>query len=202
MRALLGTILLITPLGPAQASPILHSPVAVKAPSTKLPKDAQKILDGLEARRLKYLRQAERRLEPYRNAALRKLKQLQDRYCKQAKLDEAVAIRNRIRQVLGVQKDPGRIRAQPGDVGRSTLYEVVGAGNGTVWGTDIYTTDSHLGTAAVHAGILKPGQRGIVRVRILPGQSNYVGSTRHGVTTSGYGRWGLSFTVEPKGQRP
>ena len=127
---------------------------------------------------------------------MRKLKRLQDRYCKQAKLDEALAVRAKIYEVLGVRPDPGALRAQPGDVGKSFLYDVRGSKKGSVWGTQIYTTDSNLATAAVHAGVLKPGQRGIVRVRIFPGQPNYHGTAAHGVTSQSYGSWGLSFTVE------
>jgi hypothetical protein len=35
---------------------------------------------------------------------------------------------------------------------------VFGMGGGTVWGTDIYTTDSPLALAAVHAGVVQMGQ--------------------------------------------
>ena len=52
-----------------------------------------------------------------------------------------------------------------------------------------------LGTVAVHAGVLKLGQTGIVKVTILPGQNGYTGSTRNGISTSDYGPWGGSFVV-------
>lgn len=65
--------------------------------------------------------------------------------------------------------------------------------SGSVWGSEIYTDDSDLGKAAVHAGILKPGERGIVTVKILPGLASYNGSNQNGVTTSNYGSWGGSF---------
>ncbi len=68
---------------------------------------------------------------------------------------------------------------------------------GTVWGTDIYTHDSNLPKAAVHAGVITAGQTATVRVCNLPGQSSYTGTTRNGVTTSSYGVWGnsISFTL-------
>ena len=50
-----------------------------------------------------------------------------------------------------------------------------------MWGTDVYTSDSTLATAAVHAGVLQPGQTGVVKVTILPGQAAYQGSTRNSV---------------------
>lgn len=58
---------------------------------------------------------------------------------------------------------------------------------GTVWGTRIHTLDSHLPTAAVHAGVLQPGQAGVVRVRIVDSPPAFVGSTQHGVTSHPYG---------------
>jgi len=64
-------------------------------------------------------------------------------------------------------------------------------------GTDIYTSDSPISIAAVHAGILKPGESGPVIVHVIEGQSHYEGSTRNGVTTRSYGSYGLSYMLEP-----
>jgi hypothetical protein len=66
----------------------------------------------------------------------------------------------------------------------------------SVWGSDVYTTGSHLGMAAVHCGLLKAGQKGVVKVTILPGQTSYDATTRHGVTSLAYGAWNVSFKVE------
>jgi serine/threonine protein kinase len=66
-----------------------------------------------------------------------------------------------------------------------------------LWGTDVYSDDSLLEVAVVHAGILRPGQRGVVKVTILPGRDSYQGSTRNGITSADYGPWGGSFKVEP-----
>jgi hypothetical protein len=70
-----------------------------------------------------------------------------------------------------------------GKVGKFYYFEVTGAAAGGVWGTDVYTADSLIAVAAVHAGVLRAGQKGFVKVTILPGQQRYEGSTRHGVTT-------------------
>jgi hypothetical protein len=67
-------------------------------------------------------------------------------------------------------------------------------GVGTVWGTDIYTDDSALCRAAVHAGVISTIGGSIVAT-VLPGQSSYVGSLRNGVSTSSYGYWPGSFSV-------
>ena len=81
-------------------------------------------------------------------------------------------------------------------VGETFDIDVVGSSQGTVWGTTVYTDDSPLAVAAVHAGVLDPGQRAKVRVTILPGRDSYEGTSRHGVTSYSYTRWGRSYFVE------
>ncbi|HLL52497.1 MAG TPA: LCCL domain-containing protein [Myxococcaceae bacterium] len=68
--------------------------------------------------------------------------------------------------------------------------------NGTtssVWGTDVYTDDSSICTAAVHAGKFSLAAGGTVTIEIRPGQAAYVGTTRNSVTSSDYGSWSGSF---------
>jgi hypothetical protein len=62
-----------------------------------------------------------------------------------------------------------------------------------VWGTDTYTDDSSIGSAAVHAGLITFADGGTVTIRILPGQSQYTGTTRNGVTSIDWGDWDGSF---------
>src|SRR5262249_204268 len=72
--------------------------------------------------------------------------------------------------------------------GQTYHFRVTGAVNvGTVWGTGVYTSDSPLATVAVHAGLLKVGQTGVIKVTIVPAQAAYMGSTQNGVPTNGYG---------------
>jgi hypothetical protein len=60
------------------------------------------------------------------------------------------------------------------------------------WGTDIYTHDSSICAAAVHA--CKIGASGgTVTYTVIPGQSSYSGSTRNGVTTASWGSWPYSY---------
>jgi hypothetical protein len=82
--------------------------------------------------------------------------------------------------------------AAPGSVYRFTT---TGASSGSLWGTNVFTDDSGIAIAAVHAGVLRTGQSGTVRVVTSPGQSAYVGSTRNGVSSSGYGTWASGYTV-------
>lgn len=65
-----------------------------------------------------------------------------------------------------------------------------------VWGTDVYTDDSSICTAAVHAGQINQTQGGIVTIGILPGRPSYYGSTRNGVTSMDYNSWPGSYSFE------
>jgi hypothetical protein len=67
---------------------------------------------------------------------------------------------------------------------------------GMVWGTDIYTVDSSICNAAVHAGMLTMENGGSVEIEVQPGESTYKGSTRNGVKTNDYGAYGRSFVVK------
>jgi len=70
-----------------------------------------------------------------------------------------------------------------------------GAGGdfGSVWGTDVYTDDSSVCTAAVHAGIITQAGGGTVVIEIRPGQSSYTASSRNGVDSQSYDSWDGSF---------
>lgn len=62
-----------------------------------------------------------------------------------------------------------------------------------MWGTDVYTNDSSVCTAAVHAGLIDFEAGGVVVIEMRPGESSYIGTTANGVTTQSYGSWGGSF---------
>ncbi|ANV86973.1 LCCL domain-containing protein [Picosynechococcus sp. PCC 7117] len=63
----------------------------------------------------------------------------------------------------------------------------------SVWGTDIYTNDSAICVAAVHAGEIDLATGGPITIEIAPGQDSYTGGDRNGVVTADYGSWGGSF---------
>jgi|GEM_PF-5645094 len=48
--------------------------------------------------------------------------------------------------------DPGSLGAYAQQVGKTFYFEVVGSTFGSIWGDGIYTSDSALAKAAVHAG--------------------------------------------------
>ena len=72
-------------------------------------------------------------------------------------------------------------------------FRVKGATHGAVWGSGVYTSDSHLGVAAVFAGVLKEGETGVVTVRIVDPPSRYGADKRHGVSTHAWGHWDKAF---------
>jgi hypothetical protein len=91
--------------------------------------------------------------------------------------------------------DPGSLSQFQGQAGKTLSFRVNAAAQqfSSVWGTDVYTLDSSLALAAVHAGVLKPGQGGVVRVAILGPQPAFTGSSRNGVNTSSWGQFPGAF---------
>lgn len=81
-------------------------------------------------------------------------------------------------------------------IGKITSMTVTGSTTGsTVWGTNPYTSDSHMGRAAVHAGILTNGQSGSITLTVLGSLASFSGSSANGVTTLSYGGWcGVQLT--------
>jgi len=166
-----------------------------------LPEEAAEIAESFENGAELVRRKLARRIETEGKGAAERLQPMFDRLCREAKLDEAVALREVMRRLEGgvsadIQPDPGYLSADASQIGQVWYFEVVGANTGTCWGTDVYTTDSSLTAAAVHSGVLKIGERGVVRVTILPGQSSYSATSRNGVMSSSWGSWGVSFKVE------
>jgi hypothetical protein len=56
-----------------------------------------------------------------------------------------------------------------------------GASSGTIYGTDVYTNDSNICQAAIHAGVLKKGVPGRVSVRMVASPRVFKGTTRNGI---------------------
>lgn len=166
----------------------------------ELPEDAARLVAEYEEDAEAVRKEAEAKIAGQRKELALKLKKLQDEYCRQAKLDEAVAIRDKIRMLsdpaVGARPDPGNAIGLAGDVGSKHHFKVTGRLDGSVYGTDVYTTDSSFGTAAVHAGVLKVGETGVVRVTILPGRNNYESSTRNGVTSYQWQSYPSSYKIE------
>lgn len=161
-----------------------------------------------------YFRSPLQNAKAQRLALIQSLQALQDAYCRNAQLDEAIAIRDMIRQLEAQATTANSLHepaSRPSAVeslyaydlrglnGQTFYRRVTGTADGTVWGggeENIYTDDSNLGTAAVHAGVLKVGETAMLRFTILPGQDSYVGSTRNDVTTRPYQSYGGSVRID------
>jgi hypothetical protein len=68
----------------------------------------------------------------------------------------------------------------------------------TVWGTDVYTDDSPVCGAAVHAGVLRAGQGGVVAIELVEGRQSYSGTARNGITSQSWGSWPRAFKVKAR----
>jgi hypothetical protein len=80
--------------------------------------------------------------------------------------------------------------------GRILYTEVVGSRDGLVWGSDEYTSDSAVAAAAVHAGVLRDGERGRIKISYVEGRDAYNGTTRNGKTSQSWGPHSSSFRIE------
>jgi hypothetical protein len=81
------------------------------------------------------------------------------------------------------------------DVGANYYFRVRGEVEGQVWGTDVYTGDSTLAVAAVHAGLVKPGDSAVVKVSVVAPPANFQGSIRNNVKTHDFGRYGTAYRL-------
>ena len=89
---------------------------------------------------------------------------------------------------------PANLTGLRSQVGETLSFTVTGAASGSVWGSGVYTDDSSVARAAVHAGVLQVGETGVVQINILPGQQAYQGSSAHDVQSANYGTWSGSFS--------
>lgn len=88
----------------------------------------------------------------------------------------------------------------PFETGKTYKFKCPASGKlSAVWGTDIYTLDSSICNAAVHADKLTMESGGSVTIELRPGESSYKGTTRNGIKTNDYAKYGSSFVVvEPQ----
>ena len=106
-----------------------------------------------------------------------------------------------------VEQEPGTVLTDPGTlnefqnrIGQTIFFRVTGPAPGVqpgaVWGSGIYTFDSNLSLAAVHAGAVAPGQTKVVGVTMLGPQNAFAGSTQNGITTGNWGQYPAAFTFK------
>ncbi len=171
--------------------PALPGPRVAEDPGEKnrLLAETQEILARYRAGKSTAWKETHARIRDLRREVTTALETMQADYTRRTKLDEAVAIRDAIRCLAEIgreiQSDPGRLY-NSGPTGEVLFFRVTGTDSGTLYGTGVYTSDSTLATAAVHAGILKTGQTGVVKVTTIPNHPQFIGSTHSGVTSSNW----------------
>jgi len=113
--------------------------------------------------------------------------------------------------VTDAQPDPGTLVAyQNQQPGTRLAFKVTGALPGQiggvlfggVFGTNTYTMDSVLASAAVHAGAVQPGKTAVIHVTILGPQPGFQGSMQNGIMSNPYGPWaGYRIETTKPGKR-
>lgn len=175
-------------------------PIQTATPAEPLPADAQALVGVFNTEAAAIRAKAEQEIQGKELTLIVALQALQDAYTRDAKLDEAVAIRDTIRRMktahLKTAPDPGSLDQYATRIGETFYFDVTGQTGYPIWGSEVYTCDSHLATAAVHAGVLKSGQRGIVKVTMVKSPESHTGSTSNGVTSANWGSFSASYTVE------
>src|ERR1043165_2968510 len=96
--------------------------------------------------------------------------------------------------VAGGVLDAAMFNMQFHQIGKTLAFRVTAppagvAMNMGVWGTDVYTTDTSLLGAALHAGVLRPGETGVVRVTFVGQHPGFQASMRNGVMSNAYGAY-------------
>ncbi len=200
------------PKDPPKEAPAARRPApvpkALPAEAKKILGDAEKEIADIEKKAddtvlkaLEAVKQSKKDVEQRRKKLVQSLTELEAALKKDGKAEPAKAVRAKIDQLKGAgivaQNDPGTMSNFRGQNGKVFHFRVTGnVGGGTVWGSGPYTDDSSIAAAAVHAGVLKNGQTGVVKVTVLPGEASYTGSSKNDVTTSDYSEWGGSYKVE------
>jgi len=80
-------------------------------------------------------------------------------------------------------------------IGATYYFRVIGQMDGSLWGTDVYTGDSQIGAAAVHAGLMKPLEVAVIKVTVVGPPTQFHGSVRNGVTSHDFGRYGTAYEL-------
>ncbi len=80
-------------------------------------------------------------------------------------------------------------------IGATYYFRVTGEASGSLWGTDVYTGDSAIAVAAVHAGLVKIGESVVVKVTVERPLPHYQGSARNGVTSHDFGQYGTAYRL-------
>jgi hypothetical protein len=93
----------------------------------------------------------------------------------------------------GCSFNAGQVQGDPGAVFQIACPPGCES-TGGLWGTDVYTADSAICRAGIHAGAITPAG-GVVTIQIQPGRPAYRGAARNGITSNDYGSYARSYMV-------
>ena len=216
------------PHSPESGSPVEPIPEAQRILAgllSELPEEARQLVEKIDGDIAKLREQTAEKIAALQDETAQKVAQLQDRQDQK----ERTMLKHAVEQLEPLQKDLFRsgdlgaalatfvkiqslksraesVLPDPGNLrrfeqaGNTFAFRIVGQNNGPVWGTDVYTSDSHLATAAVHAGAVEVGEEGIVRATVvsLSGQRIF-GSIRNGVQSMDWGPYPVGYRVTRSG---
>jgi hypothetical protein len=176
-------------------------PAAGANANTDTPASARAIIAQFEQQKLQVRAEMEKRIEQQQIVLRAQLKELAAHLDQTGSLREAQAVRDYLQKFEPAapiaQADPGTMQNYRDRIGQTFVFEVVGQAGSTIWGDGVYTDDSAIAVAAVHAGIVRVGEHALVQVRIMPGQASYNGTFRNGVRSNTYGPWEGSYSLTP-----
>ena len=102
-----------------------------------------------------------------------------------------------LRQGFLASEAPGNMTGLCDQVGQTYYFRVDGQDSGSVWGTDIYTGDSALAAAAVHAGAVGLGETKVIKVTVVEPLPHYQGSSRNGIHSHEFGPYKTAYRIDP-----
>jgi hypothetical protein len=161
--------------------------------------EAARIREEAEAKVAAVQSRAENKRKALFQHAAEQLEPLQKESFRAGELGKALAVFVQVQalkaRAMNVLPDPGNLCNYQA-MGRSYCFRVTGSTHGPVWGTGTYTSDSHLATAAVHAGALEAGEEGVVRVSVLDmSRMRVQGSLSNGVMSMDWGPYPVGYRV-------
>jgi thiol-disulfide isomerase/thioredoxin len=89
-------------------------------------------------------------------------------------------------------------------IGDQVTLQITGRAEGPVWGDAVYTLDSDIGAAAVHAGLVAVGETKAIKVWIVPAPSAFAAAERNGIQSGKWGKYHTAFFMQladPVGRR-
>lgn len=94
---------------------------------------------------------------------------------------------------LAAANAPANMNDFQNQYGKEAYYKVTGkmpdnVTSPSVWGSEPYSLDSNISVAAVHAGLVQPGESIIIKIRVIESPMMLPSSEANGITTTSYGK--------------